>query len=145
MNLGARIFRVVLLALLWSVLTAGDPASWIVGLPVVLCAAYLSRAVKSSHPVRVSAPGAMGYVAFFVVESVKGSIDVARRALLPGRRTSPHFFEYRTNLPPGWPRALFANTVSLLPGTLSADIDGDRLTVHALATDMQPLDGIRNC
>jgi multicomponent Na+:H+ antiporter subunit E len=44
----------------------------------------------------------------------------------------PALQEYRTTLSPGLPRVLFANVVSLLPGTLSADIDGASLQIHVL-------------
>lgn len=137
--------RLSLLALLWWTLTAGEPASWFIGVPVVVFAAFLSRAVRSPHRVRISLSAALRYVGFFLIESIKGGIDVAARAMLPGQRVAPCFLMYRTTLPAGWPRALFANTVSLLPGTLTADISDDRLNLHALAVDMRPLEGVRAC
>ena len=35
-------------------------------------------------------------------------------------------------MPPGLPRVFMANTVSLLPGTLSAELDEEHLHVHVL-------------
>ncbi len=137
--------RIGVFGALWWILTAGSLESWVIGVPVVLMAVYLSRSLKSTRSYRVAPWSLARFLAFFVVESVKGGIDVARRALLPGQRTSPHFLEYRSNLPNGWPLALFANTISLLPGTLTARIDADRLTLHALAGDMRPLDGVQAC
>ncbi len=145
MNAFAWISRLSLLALLWWTLTAGDPASWLVGIPVVVFAAFLSHSLRSTHSVRISVTAAVRYIGFFLIESIKGGVDVAGRAVLPGQRVAPCFLTYRTTLPAGWPRALFANTVSLLPGTLTVEISGDRLRLHALAMDMRPLEGVRAC
>ena len=45
---------------------------------------------------------------------------------------SPGLFDYRWRLPPGLPRVFMANTVSLLPGTLSAELGKEYLRVHVL-------------
>jgi multicomponent Na+:H+ antiporter subunit E len=37
-------------------------------------------------------------------------------------------------LPAGGSRVALANTISMLPGTLSADLEGDQLVIHALDT-----------
>ena len=145
MNLKTTIPLALAFALLWWVLTAGDAASWIVGGPAVVAATVLSRRLAQTHSYGVRLGAASGYVLFFIGASVRGGWDVALRALLPGRRPAPLFLYHQTMLPPGWPRALLANTVSLLPGTLTADIDGDRLTVHALSEDLQALAGIHDC
>ena len=40
--------------------------------------------------------------------------------------------EWRTRLPGTVSRVMFASVISLIPGTLAADLRGDRLTVHLL-------------
>jgi len=57
---------------------------------------------------------------------------VARRALHPRLPISPGLLDYRWRLPPGLPRVFMANTVSLLPGTLSVELDDAHLRVHVL-------------
>lgn len=69
---------------------------------------------------------------FFLWRSLNGGVDVARRALQPRLPISPGLFDHRWRLPPGLPRVFMANTVSLLPGTLSAELEDDRLRVHVL-------------
>ena len=137
--------RIAVFAVSWWILTAGDSGSWVLGVPSVLLAAWVSNQLQSEGRVRLSMRAAFRYAVFFVSQSIRGGIDVARRALMPGPRVSPYFLTYRTTLPEGWPRALLANTLSLLPGTLSADIDGDTLTIHALTGDLQPAEGVRAC
>jgi multisubunit Na+/H+ antiporter MnhE subunit len=69
---------------------------------------------------------------FFLWRSLYGGVDVARRALHPKLPISPGLFDYRWRLPPGLPRVFMANTVSLLPGTLSAELGEEYLHVHVL-------------
>ena len=137
--------RAGLFAILWWVLTAGDSASWIIGVPAVLLAAWLSISLAGAFAFRLSFAGLSRYLVFFVIESVRGGVDVARRALLPGGRVEPQILHYRTSLAHGLPQDILVYTVSLLPGTLAMDIEDDRLTLHALSGDMQPLESIETC
>jgi len=78
--------------------------------------------------------------AFFMRQSLRGGIDVARRALHPRLPVSPCWIEHPIWLPPGQPRTLMIGVVSLLPGSLSAELDplADVLHVHNLARDTDP-------
>lgn len=66
------------------------------------------------------------------MQSVRGAIDVAGRAFAPDMGLRPCFRPYPLTLPQGAPRVMFMNTITLLPGTLSAEIQGDTLIVHML-------------
>jgi multicomponent Na+:H+ antiporter subunit E len=68
----------------------------------------------------------------FLRESFRGGLDVTRRVI--GRRldVEPGVFDYRLRLAAPSGRVLFAGLVSLLPGTLSADLEGDRVRIHTL-------------
>ena len=123
-------FRTALFALLWWILTEGATNSWLVGAPVVVLAVLASEALLPG--VSWSLPGAVRFVPFFLWHSLHGGVDVARRALHPRLPISPELFDYRWRLPPGLPRVFMANTVSLLPGTLSAELDEEYLRVHVL-------------
>jgi multicomponent Na+:H+ antiporter subunit E len=116
----------------WWVLSEARPGSWGVGAPVALAAAVLAGAIVPWPRHRLRALGLVRFVGFFARESLRGGADVARRALSPGRPLSPGLVELRTWLPAGAPRVLLADVVSLLPGTLTVDLDGDRVTVHGL-------------
>jgi len=122
--------RAVLFALLWWILTDGAMDSWLVGAPVVLFATVVS--VARLPPCSWSLPGIARFVPFFLWRSLYGGADVARRALHPRLPISPNLVEYRWRLPPGLARVFMANTVSLLPGTLSAELADEYLRVHVL-------------
>ena len=123
-------FRAVLFALLWWILTEGAMNSWVVGVPTVVFAVFASGALLPR--VSWSLSGIAGFIPFFLWRSLYGGVDVARRALHPRLPISPGLIDHRWRLPPGLPRVFMANTVSLLPGTLSAELDEEYLRVHVL-------------
>ncbi len=122
--------RFFLFALIWWILTDGSLSSWLVGAPVVLFATWVS--VKLLPVFSFSLKGFLEYIPFFLWNSLVGGIDVAQQALQPRLQISPQMHAYRWRLPPGLSRVLMANTVSLLPGTLSAELDDEHLTIHVL-------------
>ncbi|MEA2079698.1 MAG: Na+/H+ antiporter subunit E [Pseudomonadota bacterium] len=130
MGFGRFAFRAVLFALLWWTVTEGAMNSWLAGAPVVVFAVLASGALLPR--VSWSLPGIVRFVPFFLWRSLYGGVDVARRALHPRLPISPGLFDHRWRLPPGLPRVFMANTVSLLPGTLSAELDEGHLRVHVL-------------
>jgi multicomponent Na+:H+ antiporter subunit E len=116
----------------WQVLNWGDPASWLVGGPVVFTAALLSRSLSGTGFRGFVWAALPGFLLFFLRSSMSGGLDVARRVLDPRLPVSPGFVIYHTTLPQGPGRVLFVNVISLLPGTVSAGLEYERLTVHAL-------------
>jgi multicomponent Na+:H+ antiporter subunit E len=124
--------RVLVLLLLWLGLNGTDGRSWLVGLPVVALAVYLATRLAPTESWRVSLTGAVRFALFFAVESLRGGVDVARRALGPAVVLAPGLIQYRTRLPSGAPRWLFCNSISLLPGTAVVGIEGADLCIHAL-------------
>ena len=125
--------RLALFALLWLALTEGDPAAWIIGVPAVLAATL--AALRLSEPGSgLSAGGMVRFLPFFLLESVRGGIDVAARVLRPQMRIDPGMRTYRVRLQRPDARVFFVDGISLLPGTLSADLRDGVLLVHALDT-----------
>lgn len=119
-------------ALLWYVLTDGDTASWVVGVPTVLAAAAVGLAQRGM-PWRLRLSGAVRFAAFFLAESLKGGLDVALRVVHRRVRIAVELLDYELYLlrePPE--RDLFVLCVSLLPGTLVASIEEHHLVVHVL-------------
>ena len=122
--------RGLLFSLVWWVLVGGEMASWWIGVPAVLLAAAASIALLS--PVTLVWYELFRFVPFFLIRSLLGGVDVAWRALHPSMPISPHLIEYPIQLPSGLPCVFMANTVSLLPGTLSTELGSRCLKVHVL-------------
>ncbi|MGD2074990.1 MAG: Na+/H+ antiporter subunit E [Gammaproteobacteria bacterium] len=130
--------RLGLLAGLWWLLTDGDTASWVVGLPAVAAALWAARRLRAPGAGALSVPSLLRLVPLFLWESLRGGVDVAQRTLSPRLRVRPGLAVYRIGLQREDARVFFTNCVSLLPGTLAADLDGDRLDLHLLDSGSDP-------
>lgn len=128
----AVLWRSALFALLWWALTDGRADNWGVGAVSILAAAILSLRLLPPVPTYVSRIGLLRFVAFFFVQSLRGGIQVAWFALRPRTGLRPDIHEIRLRMPEGIGRVLLTNTLSLLPGTLSVGLEGNRLCLHVL-------------
>jgi len=122
--------RVVLFAVLWWILSGGALDGWVIGTPFVLLAAWLSLRLWAETPVSLS--GLARFVPWFAYQSVVGATDVAIRSLQPRMPLHPGIVRHRLRLPPGASQVTLANVVSMLAGTLSADLEEGELVIHAL-------------
>lgn len=135
LNWGLRAFVFLLLA--WVVLDGvGDLA---VGVGAAALGAGLAAWLAPSDPARFRLAALPAFLRFFLVESFRGATDVAWRAFRRDLPIDPHLVRYRVALPPGPARTLLAGVVSLLPGTLTAEVSdaGNLLTIHAITADPQ--------
>ena len=123
--------RAALLTAVWWTLAEGEP-SWVFGAPVILLALALSLAIAPPRAGRLRPAGLAYFAMFFLRESLRSGFDVARRALHPEMPLAPALLDYHFRLPPGPARLFMVNVVSLLPGTLSADLSESGLVVHVL-------------
>jgi len=72
----------------------------------------------------------MRYLVHFFGALVVANFDVARRVVSPSLPIRPAVVEVRTGLRSALGRMLLANSITLTPGTLTIDVEGDRLLVH---------------
>lgn len=126
----AVVARVLMFSLVWWVLTDGAVESWWIGAPAVACALIVSMALLP--PLNIVWREAISFAAFFLWHSLKGGVDVARLVFDPRMPIAPQLVDYPLRLPAGLAQVALINTMSLLPGTLSAGLDGRLLTVHVL-------------
>lgn len=134
--------RTLALLGLWWILTEGDIDSWSFGLPASALCAWLSLHTMPAASARPRA--VLGFLGFFLWRSAAGAWDVALRVLAPPLPIEPALVLYRTSLPEGWARLLFVNSISLTPGTLGADLEGDRVQVHLLDKGRNPEASLRS-
>lgn len=122
-----------LLAVWWA-LTLGEVSGLGFGVVVAVLVAWLSVRVFPPSGYRLRPLGLVLFLGYFLSRSVAAGVDVARRLLSPALPVHPGEITLTLRLPEGSPRWLLANTLSLMPGTLSALLEGDRLTLHCLDT-----------
>lgn len=124
--------RLLLFTLLWWVLSGGDAGGWVIGAPFILLGSWLSLQLWTEYP--LSPRGLLRFFPWFAVQSLAGAADVARRALHPRMPLEPGIVRHRLKLQGAVCRVSVANVVSMLPGTLSADLVDDELVIHTLDT-----------
>ncbi len=136
MTTGTRLVtlhRTVLLAGIWAVLTGAEPKGLVVGALAVPAAVWMSLRLMPAgpplRPVRLAR-----HLAGFLAGSVRGGLDVARRAVAPAMPLSPGWVAVPLAQPPG-ARAAIGGELSLMPGTLAAGSRGEALLVHLVDTE----------
>ena len=128
--------RLLLFAVLWGILTGGRTDALPVGALAVPLTTLAS--IRLLPPSPWSLRGWLRFLPYFLVESLRGGVDVAARAFHPRLPLAPALLDYPLRLPPGPARVVMADAVSLLPGTLSAELDGAVLRVHVLDHRRRP-------
>ncbi len=66
-------------------------------------------------------------------EIIKANIDVAMIIINPRLPVEPRVARYRTRLRGDLQKTFFADSITLTPGTVTLEVDGDDLYVHCLA------------
>lgn len=124
------VIRGGLFLFIWWILTDGDTSSWWMGLPVVMLTIIVSIIlIPPTHLVFIRV---IWFLPFFLIYSFNGALDVAWRVFHPRLPINPDLIKYPLNLPPGLAQVLMINLVSLVPGTLTAQLKHNVLTIHVL-------------
>jgi len=84
----------------------------------------------------LTAPLTIGYFAWLFVEIIKANIAVVRAVMSPDMAISPTLTRIPTPQKTDIGKVMFANSITLTPGTVSVDIQDDHILVHALLTEM---------
>lgn len=72
------------------------------------------------------------YWLWLLVEIIKSNIDVAKLILSPKLALSPRVVRVKATQPTDMGVVIYANSITLTPGTVTLEIDGDELVVHAI-------------
>ena len=88
-----------------------------------------------------------GFVVVVLYDIIVANVSVAIKVLGPLKSLRPGFVEFPVELDDDFAIALLASTISLTPGTVSADVSDDRtlLLIHALdaESDDEVINAIR--
>lgn len=129
---GRLALHALLYAFFWWILTEGDPGAWWVGIPCIAIAVAVSARSSCKRDMRLGLLELPRFGIYFIGQSVRGGIDVARRAFLPSLPISPALIDVPIRIPPGPARLFLANVTNLLPGTMTVAVQADRLQVHVI-------------
>lgn len=132
----------LLLFVVWQFLSEGvSGASLVLGLVLAWLIPQLTRGFWPERPAFIRPWKLPGYVAIVLLDIVISSVSVAK-LILSRRSPQPIFVSYPLELEHPLAIAILASTISLTPGTVSADVSDDNklLLIHAL--DAQDADEV---
>ncbi len=121
---------------LWLVLS-GHPTLLLIIFGVATCILSVWVAVRmqtldrESVPVHLI-PRAFAYVPWLVWEIFKSNVRVARLILSPRLAVDPSIVHFRASQRTDLGRFIYANSITLTPGTVTTGIIGDDFEVHAI-------------
>jgi multicomponent Na+:H+ antiporter subunit E len=127
----------VFLSLLWLLLSGYFTEPLLLGLGVasvlsVVFIAYRKEVLDSEgHPVHLI-PRALVYWPWLLKEIVMANIDVAKAVLRSPMAIEPIVFTVTGSQQSELGRVIYANSITLTPGTVTIALEDDQLTVHAL-------------
>jgi multicomponent Na+:H+ antiporter subunit E len=124
------------LLFLWSLLS-GHASPLLLGLgvfsafSVVLITRRMDAIAPEDHPIHLSWK-AIPYWAWLLVEIFKANIDVARAIVRPRMPIRPTVLRVKASQKRDLGRVVYANSITLTPGTVTLAADGETFEVHAL-------------
>ena len=130
----------VVLFVLWLLLSGYPDKATLVGFGVASVAVTVWVSARAGVldnegvPTRVF-PGILRYMVWLTVEIGKANLLVAREAIRPQLRLSPKMIRVPAYQASDLGKTIFANSVTLTPGTVSVDVDVDSLVIHALSEE----------
>ena len=128
------------LFVVWLLLSGHlEPLMLGLGLASVLLTVILIRRMTlidhESYPLHLSSKLPAFFV-FIFREIVKANIDVIKR-IMTFKRTSisPQLIEVQAPLKTDLGRVIYANSITLTPGTVSVELSNEKILVHALTKE----------
>jgi multicomponent Na+:H+ antiporter subunit E len=128
---------IVAIYIFWLVISSSlVPVDLAVGLAIaVVLGLWAERSLWAGEPPMLSlrrVPALMGYLVGLAGHIVMAATHVARIALDPRLPVEPTMFSHRVALRQPLARLLFAQSVTLMPGTATVEMQDDSLLIHSL-------------
>jgi multicomponent Na+:H+ antiporter subunit E len=77
----------------------------------------------------------LAYIPWLAWQIAKSNYDVALRILSPAKSISPRVLRVPSSQASDLTRSVYANSITLTPGTISINVTDDVITVHALTRE----------
>ncbi len=103
-------------------------------LGVVFIARRMDVVDHEGVPIHLGAKSVV-YWLWLIKEVVKANLDVARRIVAPSLPISPTVITVKTSQKSELGQVIYANSITLTPGTVSMLVRDDEITVHAISEE----------
>ncbi len=129
----------ILLFMLWLGLSGQTSISMLsFGLVSTILVVYISgrmdRFDREEYPAHLT----ILLLRFWLVlarEVIFANIDVLKRIFRPGKNISPQLFELPSTHKTVLSRVIYANAITMTPGTVSVSLNKESITVHSLSIE----------
>ena len=101
---------------------------------VVYLVSRLDIVDEEGHPIHLVRHLIL-YIPWLLWAIIKANIDVAKRILSPRLPIAPRIVRVNGTQKTDLCRVIFANSITLTPGTVSLDLDEEAIVVHALTEE----------
>lgn len=98
---------------------------------VLLFALRMTVIDREGYPMRLGL-SALTYWPWLIVEIIKSAWDVSKIIMDPRLPISPTWVSVKASQRTALGRVTYANSITLTPGTITIEAEGDEFTVHAL-------------
>ena len=114
------------------------------GISVALVVALVARMkILDAETVPYVHGKALGYFPWLFREIIKANFAVVKAVLSPDMEISPSLIEIDMEQESDLGRTVFANSITLTPGTVSIVLDEKKILVHALLDEMTDPEGFQ--
>ena len=133
------IIAAVLIFIFWFILS-GHTELWLLllGLASTGLTIFLSNRMNimdhEGHPFHLTLR-LLHYFLFLAKEIVIANLDVVKRVLMPGRSISPQIIQIPHNKKTDLGKVIYANSITLTPGTVTVELTDKNIKDHALSKD----------
>lgn len=73
------------------------------------------------------------YWGWLTIQVIKSNLDVTRRIWTPGKSISPNLILLNLMQETALGKVIYANSITLTPGTVTLNVEGNEIFVHALS------------
>ncbi len=99
---------------------------------------FMDYSIEKEKKLYKNTGKALHYVSVLVIEIVKANMTVIHMILSEKEELQPALFHFQANMKTPLSKTLLANAITLTPGTITVDLDGDKYTVHCLDESLAP-------
>ncbi len=132
----------VALLVFWQALSARiDPLFMVLGVLSAALSTWLGVRLidavvgSAEYTPRIHLGYLLLYLGWLLMQIPPAGVQVARVVLDPRRPPRPGVVRFRTELSSPAARTLLANSITLVPGTMTLNVEGREFTVHAFTPD----------
>jgi len=130
-----KIVQFIIYLLMWIFLTISFKVEDLMaGVVVALVVTVLTRKLFPDDVIKLLTPRrfllALLYIPYLVYYILLANLDVAYRVLNPYLPIKPGIVKVKTSLKNEFAKTILANSITLTPGTLTVEVDGDNFYVH---------------